>query len=788
MKKIHLLWLLILFALSSCQRSNSVDEAENKAGRQPVFVGRENCKECHLQQYNQFIGSDHDRAMDAATDSTVLGNFNDVYFEHLGVRSHFFKKSGEFFVNTKGPDGGMQNFKVRYVFGFQPLQQYVIEFPNGRYQMLPLCWDTRSAKDGGQRWFHIYGEERIAPNDILYWTRMAQNWNYMCSECHSTNVRKNYDQDRGAYATTWSEIDVSCEACHGPGSEHAAWARAAEKGQSLTVAGYLGLTVRLNDVDNATWVLRDVQKGTAERTAPRTNRTLVDMCGRCHSRRSILSEDYRYGKSLLDTHQPSVLQQGLYFADGQIQDEVYVYGSFLQSKMYNAGVACSDCHEPHSGKTYAQGNALCYRCHAPSKFGVRTHHHHDPEKTGGLCIDCHMPERTYMVVDPRRDHSMRIPRPDLSDKLETPNACTNCHNDKSNQWAVDYFQEWYGEKKERHYGETFYAARRGYPDAKDELIRLADSTGNAPMIRAAALSLLAQYPSEQSLHALKTAINDPDPLVRASVIASADMADVSTRFQLFKPLLQDSVRLVRVQAAQSLADTPAEMMTGGEAVQLAGALLEYKHTLYINADHQTAWLNLAILALRQKDYQTAEEYYIKAINVEPLFPYSYINLADLYRMQGRENEGEETLLRALKQSPDMAEVHHALGLLYVRQKKIDKALLHLQKAAELNPGAARFAYVYAIALNSTGDTPGAFTVLQQALARHPYDRDLLTALVGINRDQGLLRRALVFADRLAEDDAQEFGPMAAQLRRMIAEKDSVGDNPGDNFSRGEVTR
>lgn len=741
--------------------------AEEKA----AFVGRENCKECHPLQYEQFIGSDHDMAMDEATDSTVLGNFNDVYFEHLGVRSHFFKNDAGFFVNTEGPDGAIQDFKIRYVFGVRPLQQYVIEFPGGRFQMLPLCWDTRPREQGGQRWFHIYGDERIAPDDILYWTRMAQNWNYMCSECHSTHVRKNYDRGSHAYSTTWSEIDVSCEACHGPGSKHVAWARAAEKGQNLSVAGYLGLTVRLKDVDNATWVLRDVKKGTAERTTPRTNRTLVDMCGRCHSRRSIISENYVYGKSLLDTHQPSVLQQGLYFSDGQIQDEVYVYGSFLQSKMYKAGVVCIDCHEPHSGKTYAQGNALCYRCHAPSKFGVREHHFHDPEKSGGLCIDCHMPERTYMVVDPRRDHSMRIPRPDLSDKLETPNACTNCHSDKSNQWAADYFRTWYGEKNERHYGETFYAARRGYPDAKDELILLAHNSDNAPMVRATALSLLAQYPSQQSLHALKAAASDPDPLLRASALVSAEMMEVSTRFQMFKTLLRDSVRLVRVQAAQALAGVPAALMNSEEAAQLHSALQEYKQTLFINTDHQTAWLNLAILALHQKDYQTAEKYYKKAIDIEPLFPYSYINLADLYRMQGREKEGEEILLRALKQSPNMAEVHHALGLLYVRQKNMDTALQHLQKAAALNPASARFAYVYAIALNSKGDASSALNVLQQALRLHPYERDVLAALVSINRDQGRYTEALAYAERLAEDgDNSGYRQEIDQLRRMAEEK------------------
>ena len=762
----------LLFLALSCSKAPDKLPVHNSMINVSTFVGREACKECHIKQYDLFTGSDHDMAMDVASGETVLGDFEDSRFEHHGISSRFFRRDNKFLVFTEGENGEMQEFRVRYVFGVRPLQQYVIEFPDGRFQMLPLCWDTRPKEAGGQRWFHIYDQEHIPYNDILHWTRPAHNWNYMCSECHSTNVRKNYDYQTGVYSTSWSEIDVSCEACHGPGSTHVAWAKAAEKGQHINVVGYLGLAIRLKDADNAAWVLRDAVKGTAERTSPRKSRKLIDMCGRCHSRRSIISEDYVHGKSLLDTHHPSVLQEDLYFSDGQIQDEVYVYGSFLQSKMYTAGVVCSDCHEPHSGKVFVNGNALCYRCHAPAKFGGREHHFHDPEKAGALCVECHMPERTYMVVDPRRDHSMRNPRPDLSEKLETPNACIKCHNDKTNRWATEFTAKWYGDKTEKHYGEVFHAARLRDPDALQLLVDFANKTDAAPMIRATALSLLDGFPSAAVLQTLQSAVLEADPLLRASAVAAARNVEPRLRFQLLKNALKDSVRLVRAQAAIELADAASGYFSNEDKRLLHSALNEYKQTMIINTDHQTAWLNLAILAARQNDFQRAEDNYKKAIAIEPLFPYSYINLADMYRLQNHDEKGERILLNAMEKNPDMADVHHALGLLYVRQQQLDKALPYLKDATKLSPETARFAYVYGVALNSMGQTPKAMQALHQALKTHPFDVDLMTAIIAIYRDKNDFERALEYASQLVEayPNNQNYHRVLQQIIKLKNER------------------
>ena len=185
--------------------------------------------------------------MQAATDTTVLGDFSGTRFDHMGVRSEFFRRDGKFIVRTDGPDGQLADFEVRHTFGVYPLQQYLLELPGGRLQALSIAWDARPREAGGQRWFHLYPDERIDHRDELHWTGRQQNWNFMCADCHSTNLQKNYDAASNSYATSWSEISVGCESCHGPGSEHV---RLAGDGQ-----GPAGLTVALDERRGATWTI-----------------------------------------------------------------------------------------------------------------------------------------------------------------------------------------------------------------------------------------------------------------------------------------------------------------------------------------------------------------------------------------------------------------------------------------------------------------------------------------------------------------------------------------------------
>jgi Tfp pilus assembly protein PilF len=759
---------LLLFV--HCNRSGEPKNFEDQSlttSQTALYVGRESCKECHEKEYNLFQGSDHDMAMDTATAATVLGNFNDITYTHFGITSRFYMSDGKYMVYTEGPEGKMVDYEISYVFGIRPLQQYLIAFPGGRYQCLPICWDTRPASEGGQRWFHIYPDEKIPYNDVLHWTHVTQNWNYMCAECHSTNLRKNYSYNEKAYHTTWSEIDVSCEACHGPGSDHIDWARKVEEGSSPDVYSDMGLVVRLSDTDNATWVF-DPDSVTARRSVPRQSDELVQMCSRCHSRRSVTTEDYYHGGSLLDTHWPSLLEENLYFPDGQIEDEVYVYGSFLQSKMYQAGVVCKDCHEPHSGKVFVNGNALCFRCHMASEYGERKHHFHDPSKEGASCFECHMHERTYMVVDPRRDHSIRIPRPDLSDKLGTPNACNQCHNDKSTQWATDYLRKWYGDDllNRPHYGETFWAGRQNYPEAQQELIRLGGDQEVAPMIRATAISLLAGYPSTSTNELLRKTITDPDPLIRYATLTVVEYAVPEFIKELAVPGLTDPVKLVRLMAANSLTVVPRDMIPSEAIGSLNAALEEYNAALMINADHPSTFLNFGNLYLNTGDYEKAEASYKEAIEIEPGLVAPYINLADLYRRENRDAEGEKILKSALEKYPDLAAIHYALGLLKVRQGEHEEAMIYLKNAARYDPSDPQYSYVYAIGLNSQQQPKEALKVLKEAVARFPYDRNILYSLATISMENGLQEEALKYAHKLVDNYPDD--PNYRQLLTLLS--------------------
>ena len=343
----------------------------------PRFIGRQTCEGCHETATANWRGSHHDRAMELAAEATVLGDFGGATFTHFGVTSTFTKKDGKFFARTDGPDGKLYDYEIAYTFGIDPLQQYLIRFPDGRLQALNVCWDTRPKEQGGQRWFHLYPKEAVPFDDVLHWTGIYQNWNFMCSECHSTDVKKRYDAVKNAYDTTWFEIDVSCEACHGPGSNHDAWAHA--RRAKARTANYVdrGLAVRLRESEQAVWVM-DPATGIAKRDRKRVSRNEIEACGRCHVRRGVVTETYVHGRPLMDSHRVSLLEEGLYYADGQILDEDYEYGSFLQSQMFAAGVTCTDCHEPHSLKPLP-GNGACVKCHLPDKFDVPAHHHHKPD-------------------------------------------------------------------------------------------------------------------------------------------------------------------------------------------------------------------------------------------------------------------------------------------------------------------------------------------------------------------------------------------------------------------------
>jgi len=693
----------------------------------PTYVGRETCAQCHQAQYHSWLGSDHDRAMDLATDKTVLGDFNDAKFEYQGVATRFFRQGGKFMVNTEGPDGEHHDYVVKYTFGVRPLQQYMIEFSDGRVQVLRESWDVRNKK-----WFFVtppdVTNERILPGDPLHWTGIGQNWNTTCADCHSTDIHKNYDPEKNTYHTTWQEINVGCEECHGPGSVHVDLARRRSPFWDRKI-GY-GLP-NLKDKN------LNVQ---------------LETCAKCHSRRYQVHEDFRPGRPFFDHYVPVVLSEGLYQPDGQILDEVYEYDSFLQSKMHANHVRCTDCHDPHSLKLKFTGNALCTQCHEahnPAKFDTPAHHHHQEGSPGAQCIQCHMPTRTYMVIDERRDHSFRIPRPDISVALGTSNACNNCHTkpNETFEWSADAVKKWYGERKTNeapHWAAAIKAGRAAEPEGEKLLIDLVGRNTTPAIVRATAIDLLANYPSNASITARREALRDSDPQIRLAAIHVLPGDDPERLVADLASVLNDPLRAVRIAAVSVLAHLPIDKLTDRQRQAFEKALIEFRDSEELTLDHAGGHLALASLDRQHGHIEQAIEHLTTAIKLEPYLAGPRATLASLmHDLHGDEaeirrlrTEEADLMERNTKLAPENAEILYQLGLLRYTLGDYDQADAAFQQACQKSPRNYEYRMALALLLEKQYEKTGDEQQFQAAVRS-------LTKLHDMNRDDPRAKQILI---------------------------------------------
>jgi tetratricopeptide (TPR) repeat protein len=686
-----------------------------------TFVGGKECISCHQREYDLWKGSDHDRAMMTANDSTVLGDFNNVEIELNGTNHKFFKREGKFFVYTSGIDGKMTEFQVTHTFGVRPLQQYLIPFERGKYQCLPIAWDSEK-----NRWYDmsamVYSQNELTPDSWFYWTNQSQNWNGMCAECHSTNLQKNYDLEKDSFNTTWSDINVNCEACHGPGSEHLDWAKLPEGSRDY-----------------------DSNMGLVLKTSETTSKQYIEACAPCHSRRTSFGPNEHTDSEYYNLHRPQNISPPLYYADGHILDEVYVFASFTQSKMYMHDVRCNDCHDSHSIKFKFEGNALCTQCHRPEEYDTYQHHFHkyanekgEPVKNkfgeiipvgeGALCKTCHMPGNYYMGVDFRRDHSFRIPKPDLSIKYDVPNACNDCHADKSYQWSEDYIKKYYGERKKFTYASVLADGYLKKENADTSLIRLIKNDLYPEMVRATSISYLSAYDNPAADSVIKEMLYNIEPLVRERAIDAYRTNDARQLIKIISPLLNDPIRMVRMSAANKLSGLSKEYFSEAQFNNLTKVQEEYFSALMYTADFPSGKYNLANYYFEKQDYVRAEKLYTASIEGDAYFYPAKSNLALLYYNQGKLNEAERLYLDLIKNHKEYTDGYYQLGLLYAEQKRYNESAAMLEKAvlvANYNP---RIYYNLGILYQYLNNSAKAESSLLKAYSSSPNEFDLIYAL------------------------------------------------------------
>lgn len=788
-----------------------------------TYVGRQSCIECHQAEADLFHGSHHDLAMDKASEKTVLAKFDGTKIPHYGVTSTVFRQGEKFMVNTEGPDGEMQDFEVKYVFGVEPLQQYMVELRRapdseegevGQLQVLRLSWDTER-----ERWFYLTPpdvDEKIDSTDPLHWTGITQRWNTSCAECHSTNLQRNFDAKSGHYHTTFSEIDVSCEACHGPGSLHVELAK--NKG-----------------------VFWDKQHGYGlAKLKTASNVPQVEACAPCHSRRTGLCNGFQAGKRFDDFFACQVLADQIYQDDGQIRDEDYVYGSFIQSKMYHQGIRCTDCHDPHSAKLKFDDNRLCTSCHQhpAGKYDSVNHHHHEMGTAGARCVECHMPSTTYMDVDPRRDHSLRVPRPDMSVKYGTPNACTGCHIEKSklppeNQeglqqyldWLIqaelgnpvvadelkrldrqmlDAVNQWYGDRtgappKTRYY-EQLAKAKTAEEEGPALMMELARDATAPAIFRATALQSLGQDQSPQSLETAIEATKDNDAKVVSAALPRIDTAiarileratsatelrkQLEPLVEIVNQLTDNPFRRVRISAAAVAAGIPAELRNrwsnAGQRKSFEKALQEYKESLLLENDRPRNHLMLGSIYELMNQSQQAIDAYRAAIRLDPHFAGPRTNLAALLEGEARQmdremrSSGNQVSVAQLKQITE--QIQKLLGeASELRKQEHELLATDVRRSRDL-PNTHALLYRYAMSCYLQNELDKTEEYLLAAHQQAPDIPQYLLALSTYYRQIGDYPQAVKFVNQLLKIDDQNLG-YRNLAKELSVELESVPEKP-----------
>ena len=700
-----ILYILCTSCNSDKNEYTTVDPITSVASN---YVGAKACMDCHKAEFDKWQGSHHDLAMQIANDSTVLGDFNNVKAKIDGVSYLFFKKNKEFFVNVKELDSSETEYKVTYAFGVTPLQQYLVDFDKGKKQVLRVTWDVVK-----KTWYHQYKGDAIKPNDWLHWTRGAQNWNTMCAECHSTNLQKNYDVGADAFNTTYSEINVACESCHGPAKDHIAWATKNPLGKNTYISKGINQTEQLNQ------------------------------CAACHARRIKLTANMEPGKKFENQYILQTLSTEYYHGDGQIDEEDYVLGSFRQSKMFSEGVKCSDCHDPHSLNLKFDGNNLCLQCHIPADYETERHHFHAENTEASLCINCHMTGKNYMGNDFRRDHSFRVPRPDQSVTYGTPNACTGCHKDKSDQWAASSIKKWYGNKRQEHFSDALLVSSKTDINVSErQMLDRFINDLNSPNIARASVIQNLNLTNEEQFNTLLKPLNDSSALVRYNALLKFRALSPEIRTSIAIKHMNDSIKMVRIGAAQLVMDIDESNFSATDKSSLNRSLEELETMLFSNADFSAGRLQLGDYYLQRNDINSAIKHYKMALQKDSLLIPVYSNLATAYTMVKEYSNANNIFDEWVLLEPKSGRPHFLKALLYFEMGNDAGAVSELELAIKLDPTDTRSMYNLATYYyQDNKDLPLAEGLAKKALRIEPNNQNYKYLLALIYQNLGEVEKS-----------------------------------------------
>lgn len=693
--------LLILFRVFIVDSCSSKDAEYTEMESQKIaYVGDQSCKKCHANEFHEWEQSHHYMSMLPPNDSTVKGDFNNVTFTADGVTSRFFKKGTKFFINTEGDDGKNHDFEVKYIFGFTPLQQYLVQFPGGRMQVPRLSWDVKKKK-----WFNQYAGQKIPSHDWLHWTGNAQNWNTMCATCHSTNLKKNYDVKTDTYKTSYSVINVSCESCHGAGKKHIDFINGDDYKSGERVAGsFLKLAKNSGQKEE------------------------LNTCAPCHARMSELSSSHLDSKEIMDNYIPQIPDTEFYHADGQVDDEDYIYTSFLQSRMFHKGVTCSTCHNPHSVKLKRMGNQTCTLCHVPTQYDTPKHTFHTKRGAATECKNCHMPGKVYMGNDLRHDHSFRVPRPDLSVKYGTPNACSNCHKDKSEKVLAAAIVKWYGPKRKYHFADDLVPGSRLDANSEKHLTNLIDNKFVPKIIKATATFYLGSISTPSSLNTILARLASKEAQIRYRALRSLESFPADGWREAVGPLLSDKVRAVRIAAADLYVGIPMEQIPASYSKAFSSAKAELEKSLLYQTDFSTGNVMLADYYLKLQDYANAEKFYLRGLKKDANMNYALLNLSVVYNMQGKNQQALQALQNSVKNDPKNERVYYNMALLHNEMNNIPAAEKSFAKAVELKSMNPKVYYNYGLLLNQGKMFAAAESVLLKGITLNPSNSELYYAL------------------------------------------------------------